>query len=142
MYKVFAATREDMNEGWVWLSSNNFPPRPVIKIENKSNRKKVYCEALKIDENYLKNYNDNRRVSELKGADKAIVVSEWYRKRLGGIETKQFHDLKISISNGLWGKFRASIGHPQVVVRLATWLAVISVTLGALGIFLALYLTG
>jgi hypothetical protein len=57
---------------------------------------------------------------------------------LGGIETKKNHELEISRPNGLWGKFRASTGHPQVVVRLATWLAVISVALGVISIGLAL----
>lgn len=137
MYKVLAATREDMNEGWVWLSQHDFAPRSIVKIRSKVNNKVVYCEALEMDGNFINDYNKSPRVSISQNGN-TIVMNGWYRIRLGGIETKQNHDLVVSGSNGLWGKFRASTGHPQVVVRLATWLAVISVGLGILGVCLAL----
>lgn len=137
MYKVLAATREDMNEGWVWLSPHSFAPRSIVKIRNKGNKKVVYCEALEIDDNFIKEYNQNPRVS-INQSERTIVVNGWYRNHLGGINTKQNHDLEVSCANKLWGKFRASTGHPQVVVRLATWLAIISVGLGVLGVCLAL----
>ena len=137
MFKVLAATRQDMNEGWVWLSQHDFAPRSIVKIRSRVNNKVVYCEALEIDENFIKEYNQNPRVS-INQSESTIVVNGWYRNRLGGIGTKQDHDLEVSGANGFWGKFRASAGHPQVVVRLATWLAVISVGLGFLGVCLAL----
>ncbi|MFC7368116.1 MULTISPECIES: hypothetical protein [Vreelandella] len=137
MYKVLAATRADMNEGWVWLSQHDFAPRSIVKIRSKVNNKVVYCEALEMDENFIKDYNKSPRVSISQNGH-TIVMNGWYRNRLGGIETNQNHGLEVSGSNGPWGKFRASTGHPQVVVRLATWLAVISVGLGILGVCLAL----
>lgn len=136
MYKVLAATRADMNEGWVWLSGHNFAQRSIIKIRSKSNNMVVYCEALKIDNNFIKEYNQSLRV-HINGSENTIVINGWYRNLLGRIETQQNHDLEISQANGFWGKLRASTGHPQVVVRLATWLAVISVFLGFLGFCLA-----
>ena len=135
MYKVLASTRSDMNEGWVWLSNHDYAPRSIIKIKNKSNGTVVYCEALEIDDNFTKEYNQSPRVN-IDPTEKTIIINGWYRKRLGGIKTKESHDLEISEGNGLWSKFRASIGHPQVVVRLASWLGVISVALGVLGICL------
>lgn len=136
MYKVLASTRTDMNEGWVWLSNQGFAPRSIIKIKNKSNGAVVYCEALEIDENFAQEYNQAPRLN-IDQSEKTIVMNAWYRNRLGGIETKKSHDLTISEANGFWGRFRASTGHPQVVVRLATWLGVISVALGIVGIGLA-----
>lgn len=57
MYKILTAIRVDMNKGCVWLSENDFPPRSIIKIKNKANQADVYCEALEIDENFVKEYN-------------------------------------------------------------------------------------
>lgn len=136
MYKVLAATRADMNEGWVWLSNHKYDPRSIIQIRNELNKAVIYCEALEIDDNFIKEYNQIPRVP-INGNENTIVMNGWYRNRLGGIEKKQNHDLVVSEANGFWGKFRASTGHPQVVVRLATWLAVISVALGLVGIGLA-----
>lgn len=126
-----------MNEGWVWLSQHDFAPRSVVKIRNKSNNKVVYCEALEIDENFIKEYNQNPRMN-INNDDSTAIINGWYRNRLGGINTKQHHDLEVSGANGICGKFRASVGHPQIVVRLATWLAAISVVLGVLGVCLAI----
>ena len=136
MYKVLAATRVDMNEGWVWLTNKEFPPRSVIKVTNKTNNKSIYCEALEIDENFIKEYNQPPRI-DIDANEDTIVINGWYRSRLGKIVTKQKHDLHVEKSNSLKGKLMATIGHPQVVVRLATWLAVISVGLGLVSMILA-----
>lgn len=124
---------KDMNQGSVWLTESGFVPRSIVKITSKANNKSVYCERLEIDENFTKEYNQRPRVSIYPGEETA-VINAWYRKRLGSIATKTSHDLQIVEANGWWGKFRANTGHPQVVVRLATWLAVISVALGVIGV--------
>ena len=136
MYKVLAATRADMNEGWVWLTAAGFAPRSIIRITNKANRRYVYCECLEMDANFIKEYNQPSRIN-IDSNENTVVINDWYRKQLGDIATQKSHDLQIVEVNGLWRKFRANTGHPQVVVRLATWLAAISVGLGALSICLA-----
>jgi hypothetical protein len=133
VYKVLAAMHADMNEGWVWLTGSGFVPRSIIKITNKANNKSVFCERLEIDDNFTKEYNQRPRV-HIDPNEETAVINAWYRKRLGGIATKTSYDLQIDEANGWWGKFRANTGHPQVVVRLATWLAVISVALGVIGV--------
>jgi hypothetical protein len=136
MYRVLVALRQDMNEGWVWLSDGEFnEPRSIIRITNKENGKRIFCECLQIDDNFLKEYNQPHRIS-IKKDDNVIVMNEWYRRQLGGIEPKATHNLEICAANNFWGRFMASVGHPQVVVRLATWLALISVALGFIGVFL------
>jgi len=137
MYMVLAALRSELNEGWVWLTDSGFKQRSVVKISNRKNGKSIYCESLRIDNNFLFEYNKRPRIS-IKKNEKTVVMNEWYRKRLGEIETQKKHDLKISSANFFWGKFRACTSHPQVVVRLATWLALISVTLGGFGVILTI----
>lgn len=137
MYKVLAAMRQDLNEGWVWLSSAGFEPRSIIKIKNKKNGEVVFCECLEIDDNFLYEYNNPPR-EHINKDENTIVINSWYRKRLGGIETKTNQELEIRAANKWWGKLRFNWGHPQVVVRMATWLALLSLGLGILGVLLSL----
>lgn len=57
-YRVLAAIRDDLNQGWVWVTNSGLDSRSVVKITNKKNGKSVYCECLEIDDNYLLNYNN------------------------------------------------------------------------------------
>ncbi|MEJ2436535.1 MAG: hypothetical protein P8Y43_07065 [Sulfurovaceae bacterium] len=139
MYKILAATRDDMNEGWVWFSKHTFLPRSIVKIENNSNNFVIYCEALKIDANFLREYNQKPRI-HIDENEQTIIMNDWYRQHLGNISTQKSYDLKVSEANGPYGKFRVCIGHPQVIVRLAAWLALISVGLGIISIGLAVWI--
>lgn len=135
MYKVLASKYEDMNQGWVWIKGGKFPPRSIIKVTNNKNNKSIFCEYLEIDTNFINKYNQPGRLS-IDSNENTIVLNAWYRNKLGAIETKINHDLQIKESNNWNGKFHASIQHPQVIVRLATHLASISIMLGLLSIFL------
>jgi hypothetical protein len=128
--------RADMNEGWVWLHPADFEPRSIVRITNKTNQKSIYCECLVIDDNFRQDYSQPPRVT-INPDEHTVVINAWYRKRLGNVETKKEHDFDVVQANGWWGKLRANTGHPQVVVRLATWLGIISVALGMLGVALA-----
>lgn len=134
IYKVFASLKSDMNEGWVWITAPKVPSRSIIEIENTINRKKVYCEALQIDQNYLKDYKKGN-TNTLPNNEPTITLNSWYRTKLGLEETNKDYNLLVKPSNHLYGRFRASIGHPQMVVRLATWLAIISTILGIVSFF-------
>ena len=137
MYKVLASTRLDMNKGWVWVTDKVYPQRSVIQIKNNKNGQSIYCECLEIDKNFKKEYNQSPRIHIQDNQD-TIIINAWYRERLGDIETKKIHDLKIKKVNNWWGKFRANIGHPQIIVRLATWLAIISIGLGLFSVILTI----
>ena len=63
-------------------------------------------------------------------------MSTWYRVRLGGLETQREYALDIVEANSWCGKIRACVHHPQIVVRVAVWLGIVSVALGALGVIL------
>jgi len=136
-YFVLAALYNDINQGWIWITSTGFKPRSIVKIKNLHNGKNVYCECLQIDENYKTIYNQSPRKS-IEDNIHTITMNEWYRKRLGITNTKSYYDLVIKPANCLCGKLVANFQHPQIVVRLATWLALISVILGILSIILGI----
>lgn len=138
-YKIFAALTEDINSGWVWLKNPECQQRAIVLIKNPISNKGVFCEVLRIDDNFTKHYNlrgEGRKY--ILDDDNVLVINEWYRKLLGGLSTQSEYELAIMQYNNQWGNFMACIQHPQVVVRLATWLGVIGVALGVLGIILGL----
>lgn len=62
-------------------------------------------------------------------------MKEWYRKKLNISETQQEINFDIIIKDSVWGHLRASLHHPQVVVRLAIKLAILSVILGFISVY-------
>lgn len=136
-YRVLASLRDELNQGWVWATNSGLDSRSIVKITNKKNNKFIYCECLEIDDNYIFAYNISPRESIDKDKP-TITINAWYRKRLGGINTKTNHELEIRAANGWLGKLRANQQHPQVVVRMATWLSIVSVALGVLSVCLSL----
>lgn len=137
-YKIFAALHDELNAGWVWIRSSNLSSRCIVKIRNPQNRKKVYCEALQVDDNFLKKYNDSSRF-HIVDSSPALVINSWYRKRLGDFSTQSCQDLEITPANRLWGKIWACLHHPQVIVRIATYLGLLSILLGFFSIVLAVW---
>lgn len=124
--------REDTQQGWVWLQNSNLPHRSVVKVKNHTNGKVIYCEALQIDENFLKAYNKTPRIT-ISDTQNAIVINGWYRAALGDLSSQSDVALSINACNSYWGKFKACTHHPQIIVRVAAWLGFISVVLGLLG---------
>ncbi len=137
-YKVYASLKEDINEGSCWVSQPQLPSRSVVRITNQASKKSVYCEALYMDGNFIELYNDRAHTHKIALAQdgNVIVLNEWYRTRLGNLSTQSEQELNIERCESKWAKFRACIQHPQIVIRLATWLAVLSVLLGLVGFLL------
>lgn len=135
--KIYAARDEDIHEGWVWIQRQTLPPRVVVRITNPANRMAVYCEAMQIDENFLRLYNQPVRPSITQVQD-ALVIGAWYRAGLGGLSPQSDVPLEIERFDSWIGRFRACIGHPQVVVRLGAWLGGLGFVLGLLGLALGI----
>jgi hypothetical protein len=133
--KLFAAREEDAHQGWVWLKQPSLPSRCVVQITNPQNGKCVYCEALQIDDNFLKQYNQSPRFT-INDPTQSLVIGAWYRAGLGGVQTQVNATLEIRECNSWIGQFRACTGHPQVVVRLAAWLGGIGLVLGIIWLVL------
>ena len=138
-FTIYAALREDMNEGWVWLGGHNhLPNRSIIKLTNSKTSRHVFCEICKIEDkkdgkdgNFIRSYNRKcgGRVP-ISDEKSALVISEWYRKRLG---VEKDADVEIDVTAYRhFGRIRACLCHPQNVVRVATWLGIIGVILGIL----------
>lgn len=136
--KIFASLNEDAHQGWVWLHDPALPPRSVVKIKNYQSGEVIYCEALQIDDNFLTQYNQHPRHS-ITSPSNSIVVGAWYRAKLGGIKTQSDIHVKVSACNSWYGQFRACIDHPQIVVRLASWLGGIGLALGLIGLVLGIF---
>lgn len=133
--KIFAALGDDLGAGFVWLSMPGVPARCVIKISNPASNRSVYCEALQIEKNFLTKYNQSPRFT-ISDPNSSIVMSSWYRARLGGLETQRDYPLDVQVADGWWGKLRACLHHPQIVVRVAAWLGIVGVVLGIVGLLL------
>lgn len=138
--KLFAALREDTQQGWVWLQNPTFRTRSIVRITNPNNKKSIYCEALQIDKNYLNTYNQSPRFT-ISNPQESLVINGWYRDRLGNLSTQSDVQLNITPCNSLWGnwwgKLRACTDHPQIVVRVAFWLGAIGLFLGVIGFMLS-----
>jgi hypothetical protein len=134
--KVFAALKEDVHQGWVWLLDSPLKSRSVVRISNPATGKKIYCEAMQIDDNFLRDYNNSDYRYPLSDPAHSIVMGGWYRAKLGDIPKQIEIELTVKACDTRWGKFRACLDHPQIVVRVAAWLGAISVGLGLLGAIL------
>ena len=139
-YKVYASLKEDINSGWCWISTPHLPPRSLIRIKRVGSNKKTYCEALHIDQNFLEDYNGRPHTKKIKLSNQInmIVINEWYRSRHGNLEPQSEYDLEILRRDTYWARFRACCHHPQIVVRVATWLALLGIRLGLIGLVLGL----
>ena len=135
--KIFAALQDDMHQGWVWLQDPQLPTRCVVKITNPANRRSIYCEALQIERNFLAEYNQARRIS-ISNPASAIVMGHWFRAGLGGLESQSEVPLIVTRAWPLWGHLKACMQHPQIVVRIATWLGLAGLLLGVTGALLGL----
>lgn len=135
-YLVLASLKEDMNQGWIWISHPSISSRSIVEV--KAGKKSIYCEALQIDHNYREAYKRGWTY-DLSNDQPVLTISAWYRNKLGLDNTNESYELSIKQSNDLYGRVISSIQHPQVVVRLATWLGIISVSLGILGVGIAVW---
>lgn len=106
--RIFASVRDEISEGFVWLQDAGLSPRCVARITSPE-KKTVYCEALQLEANFLKHYNQPPRLT-IGDPGSVIVMSGWYRRRLGGLETQKDYALEIVRADtlpDLWTRRRA-----------------------------------
>ena len=136
-YQIFAALHEEANLPWVWLSSDCIESRAIVRIKRTNPNKSVSCQARIIDENFKTYYNRETR-NHINDTD-ALVISDWYRGKLGGIKTGNKCSLGVQVDNWALGWFRLYRHHPDKVVRIAFCLGVVSVVLGILSLLVTLH---
>lgn len=78
--------------------------RSIVKISNGTSGHAIFCEALQIDNDFLKQYNKGVRTkSEQPRA--VIVMSLWYRDKLGNLEVQKNYPLRIEPASSWFGWF-------------------------------------
>jgi hypothetical protein len=160
-YRVFSALHEDTDKGWAWLyleDTGGFVSRTTIKIVSPDVKRSVYCEYRAIDSNFIKRYDRseftrciyfaNKHETQSGQLDvaslgKVVVLSDWYRQALGGIETthgaRDGQKLEIYKPRfALWADLRAACQHPEPGVRVATRVAILGTWLGVTALLPAL----
>ena len=135
-YIVYASLHADLDSGYIWLP-NLYPgsARSVLKIKNVDNRKSVFAEILLIDDNFKNQYEKGQTSNAIQW-DKVAIINSWYRNKLGIAETKSNVTLKFTKS-GSWRRICACLDHPNISVRISTWLALISMVLGLVSLVIA-----
>ncbi len=138
-YIVYAASKDETGEGWIWFRSPKIATRALVTVENLDNGCRVCCEARIIDQNFVNEYNKNRNMDTanprtVEVFNDAVFISEWYRNALGGFgttsRTGDKAKLKITRARLPWLRdIRAACQHPSIVVKVGTRLGVLSLWL-------------
>ena len=139
-YKIFAALHEEANEGWVWIPKGIVPSGSTwICLKNTQNERKVYCSCRIIDKNFQEYYNDeNRRTYKINKNDNHIVISCYYRNKLG-LESNYEYELDITHTRNPINWIRALVHHPNNAIQVATCLAIFSIIIGFISIVLSIF---
>lgn len=137
-YHVYASLIDHISDGFVMVNNASWSRRTIVKVIPKKRLKKsgVWCEALNLDDYLRKAYNEKSTTLNIQPTQDAIVISKWYRDELG-INTKEEIELCIyepGWFRGIIGKILACLSHPMVGIRVATWLAILSIVIGIAGI--------
>jgi len=146
-YSLFAAPHDETDKGWIWTRKDDALTRTIVLIKNRGLKRSVYCEYRKLDENFVKRYNEAHKNYDAKYSlptnpkqwQNVLILSGWYRDALGRLKSQTSVDLEIlkpAISP--WAALRAACQHPDPGVRVATRLAVIGTWLGLIGVLFAL----
>ncbi|WP_229620772.1 hypothetical protein [Vibrio parahaemolyticus] len=138
-YYVLASLAEDINSGWCWIKGSEVSNRSLVQIKNNTNGKSVVCEALSVDRNFEKKYEDSNASQtnkNLLNTSNVVLMNAWYREKLGIDKTQSGQDLQISfVTKWCVGKrIKACTMHPQVAVRLSTWLGLIGIFVGTVSL--------
>jgi hypothetical protein len=140
-YIVHSSLRDDMNEGWIWirnLKDDLEGKRRIVRVTAETG-KSTFCEALYADDWYMEKWNERWKVTPQAvphADDKLAFISSWYRRRLGiglGHENLTIEYGKNPAGPFLW-QLHVCLQHPQIVVVLATVLAIVGLGLGILAV--------
>lgn len=141
-FNLFKARKADINFPCAWIKKDvSKDLTDVISITNCENNKKVYLQCRTIDDSI----EDHRLYKKICASTNPILLSEYYRKKLGidyDLYKVKNISLDISSPSGIikTGYFflKAATYHPEIYGRLSAWLGIIGAFLGFLGVFLGI----
>ena len=140
-YQIRPAMFEEVKEGWVWLFPSARPGAAHVRIRNLANGRSIVCEQRIIDSTFRRLYQDPSKGRSLPPQDSVVVISAYYRDRLElDLDRYSEADLEIRVPRGPMAGITAGVTHPNSAVRTATWLGVLSIVLGGIGLAIALLL--
>jgi hypothetical protein len=149
-FHIYFAMHEDTDKGWVFADlGDSYPSRTTILVKNPVTGRSVYCEYRKLDiyitqvynkgiEPYLAEPKPGTISLEEKDRKNVLVISEWYRRALGGLVVNSLVTLKYKPGFPIWNDLRAACQHPEPGVRVATRVAILGTWLGIVGVLFAL----
>jgi hypothetical protein len=139
-YRIFASLHAESREGWVWLPQCAHLTSHNVRISSKG--RAVVCERRIADKNFRRVYEGETNSSL--PDDNFIVISQWYRDRLGIFSTRTESTLLIEDAKTLKASYvDAFLGHPSPIVRVSITLGLVSAVLGIIGVaegIISLYL--
>jgi hypothetical protein len=138
-YKVFAALHVEAREGWIWLPPNPNLTPGTVEVRNPRNGRSIVCEMRLADTNFKRVYNAQDGTRHLPDVGDFVVISDWYRRCLGILDTKSEIPLELEETTNRWSRYvRLFVEHPSPVVRTSIVLGLVSFGLGGLGLLLGL----
>ena len=140
--RIYASIHEESEAGYVWIHKSQLPKtaknRPIVRLKSKMTGKSVYCEARTIDANFLNHYSQDSRLTITNERQKsALVISEWYRDKLG-IEKNRDFEIEVQLRDNWWGRYRAKACLPRNLDRTPEWMSIINFGLPLIEIGLSL----
>jgi hypothetical protein len=136
-YTIFPALHEEANLPWVWLCSSELDSRQIVRVARTDPKRSITCQARIIDENFRAYYH--RRTGNCIESADALVISDWYRRRLGDLKTGSRYRLAVRKDNWLLGRVRLYCFHPDRVVAMAFSLGVLSFLVSLASVVFALH---
>jgi hypothetical protein len=143
LYDVHTSLDEDKNEGSVCIRNTGLKKdldgqRRIIRV-TAGTGKSIFCEALYADHWYMEKWTarwTTRHLTIPPADENLAFISSWYRIRLGiGMRHQELEiEYRETSPRPFWWQVRACTDHPQVIVRLATLLAIIGLGLGILAL--------
>jgi len=162
-YRVRRAMASDAGTSVVYVFDSDFGPqaRALVTIRCDGSGRAVWCESIFNDEWYRTKYNQRSTEERHKEADRkenepignpadqirTIAMGMWYRAQLGIMATGELPLVRLAITKTSdkwwspvrwWVSLRLSLRHPVSTNRLVTYLAIIGVGLGFLGLALGI----
>jgi hypothetical protein len=139
-YRTLASLKEDINSPTIWVKDEHIKSRTLAQISSDVG-KSIWVEIQAVDDNYIKNYNNNPNTRNIKDNEQVITANQWYRDHLG-LSKNQPHNLKIAPirCNFLFPlrQMQAALKHPDSSIRICADLAIVSVFLGLLGLLIGI----
>lgn len=146
-YRIKSAMHEESHEGTVWITGDAWNRGRPLVIKLKGNRRRARVICRKIDPAFIAYYNAEmktrygKRRRQLDPDSQYLFISQHYRDRLGLPSTiETFEGVQaagLTANHPRWWtrpgtRWLASLQHADPYVRIASWLATLSIVLSVL----------